>query len=346
MAEAEVGAEAKAEDGLELELEVRPVDESGTLGRQTGHCDLDGVIAAHGSRGLASVACERDQRVEQELAHGLRISVAAHVQNEGRQRHLAGNTDQARLDYGEAIRRDNDGRARSAVTYLARINLGLLLHEQGDHVGARAQLEWVLDRSSDPAVRGAAYHNLSLVLLALDEPEAALDAAQRGLRLLRNTLGPMHGSVGAALNALGVIHAERGELDEAVTVLEVAIETRAAALGAEHPATAASHTNLGVALGRRGDWEAALLAHREALSIDRAVLGAEHAVTAADHAQVGSALLALGQPRAARESFREALTILEPVRSTDDVEVQQLREWLVACDDAEAVPTRVSLVLE
>lgn len=332
---AEAGPRATEE---QVELEVKPVGEGRTLARQTGHCDLGGVVAAHGSRGLASRACERDVSIEKELAHGLRMSVAAHVQNEGRQRHLAGDIEQARLDYRDAIRRDNEGRALSAVTHLARINLGLLLHEQGEHEEASAHLRWVLEHSSDPTVRGAAYHNLSLVLLAQADTDAALEAAQRGLQLLRNTQGASHGSVGASLDALGVIHAERGELDEAILSLEAAIEARVAALGDEHPATAASHTNLGVALGRRGDWEAALRAHREALAIDRTVLGPKHAVTAADHAHVGAALLALGQPQPARESFHEALAILEPTRPADDVEVQQLRDWLVACEEAEAPP--------
>lgn len=317
-------------------VEVEVVEEAGALSRQTGYCDLDGVVTARGSRGLARQACDRDLQVEKELADGLRVSAASHAHAQGREQHLAGNTEQARIDYHEAIRRDNDGRSPSAVTNLARVNLGLLHHEQGEQATAQEHLQWVLDHSTEPAVRGAAYHNLSLVLLELDETEAALHAAEQGHRLLRSTLGASHGSVGASLNALGVIHAERGELDEAVHALQAAVETRIVALGEAHPATAASYTNLGVALGRRGEWDDALLAHREALLIDGVVLGPDHAVTAADHGHVGAALLELGQPRAARESFREALAILEPTRPVDDLEVERLRQWLRACDEADA----------
>lgn len=320
-----------------ITLEVKPVGEPGTLARTTGHCDLDGVIAAHGSSELARGACDRDLEVEKDLADGLKISGASVLHNEARMRHLSGNTERAREDYQEAIRQDTEGRTPSAVSEFARVNLGLLHHEQGDQVVAEQHLRWVLGHATEPAVRGAAYHNLSLVLLELDQTDAALDAAQRGHALLRRTLGDAHGSVGAALNALGVIHAERGELDEAVEALESAVEVRAAALGPTHPATAASYTNLGVALGRRGDWDAALQAHREALTIDEAVLGPDHATTAADHGYLGAALMELGRPRSARSRFERALAILAPVRPDDDPEVEQLRGWLVACDEAEAL---------
>lgn len=318
----------------EIELEAKPVEGTGGLERQTGHCDLDGVVAAHGSRGLAQRACERDRAVEHEVVQGLRVSVAGQVQNAGRQRHLAGDVAQARLDYEEAIRRDNDGRSPSAVTGMTRVNLGLLHHEQGDQEAAERELRWVLARSSEPAVRGAAYHNLSLVLLEVGDTDGALEAAEQGHRLLRGAVGAAHGSVGASLNALGVIRAERGELDEAAAVLEAAIETRTAALGAEHPATAASYTNLGVVLGRRGEWERALEAHRRALSVDRVVLGAEHAVTAADLGHVGEALFELGRAVEAGEAFEQALAILEPMRSADDLEVERLRGWMEVCREA------------
>lgn len=314
-------------------LEVKPVDEAGALARNTGHCDLDGVLAAQGSRVLARRACDRDLEVEHDLAEGLRVSRASTLHNEARIRHLSGDTEQARVDYQEAIRQDTDGRSPSAVSEFARINLGLLHHEQGDQAVAREHLRWVLDHSTDPAVRGAAYHNLSLVLLELDETEAALDAARRGHTLLAQTLGDSHGSVGAALNTIGVIHAERGELDQAVEALEAAVDARTAALGDEHPATAASYTNLGVALGRRGDWDAALLAHREALAIDIVVLGPDHATTAADHGHVGATLVELGRPGDARTSFERALAILGPVRPSDDPEVAQLHGWLSAYDE-------------
>ncbi|MEM9453862.1 MAG: tetratricopeptide repeat protein [Myxococcota bacterium] len=320
-----------------ITLEVKPVGDSGALARITGHCDLDGVIAAHGSSELAKGACDRDLEVEQDLAEGLKISGASVLHNEARVQHLSGNTERARQDYQEAIRQDTEGRSPSAVSKLARVNLGLLHHEQGDQAAAEQHLQWVLGHATDPAVRGAAYHNLSLVLLELDQTDAALDAAQQGHALLLQTLGDTHGSVGAALNALGVIHAERGELDEAVEALEAAVEVRAAALGQTHPATAASYTNLGVALGRRGDWDAALHAHREALAIDQEVLGPDHATTAADHGHLGATLMELGRPHDARPRFERALAILTPVRPDDDPEVEQLRGWLVVCDEAEAL---------
>jgi len=323
--------------GEAVELSIKPVADSGALARQTGHCDIDGVLAARGSRTLAHRACERDIEVEHDLAQGLMLSTAAHLQNDGRERHMAGDMEQARHDYQEAIRRDTDGRDPSAVTAFARINLGLLHHEQGDQATAQQHLHWVLDHSSDDAVRGAAYHNLALVLLAQDDLDGALDAASKGHDLLRQALGASHGSVGASLNALGVIHAERDELPEAVDMLEAAVDTRTTALGRLHPATAASYTNLGVTLGRQGRWDDALLAHREALSIDQEVLGPEHATTAADHGHIGAALMELGRPSPARTRFEAALAILEPERPLDDPEVERLHAWLKDCDEADAV---------
>lgn len=334
------GADGDAEQPLEVELEVKPAVEVGALAAVTGHCDLDGVLAAEGSVSLARRACGRDLEVERELAHGLRISWASEINNEARERHLAGHVERARRGYGEALREDVDGRQPSAVSDLARVNLGLLLHEQGEHAAARRHLEQVIEHARTPALRGAAYHNLSLVLLAQEELDGALDAAQRGLRLLRGSLGRTHGSVGASLNALGVIRAERGELPEAIEALESAVEVRTAALSRMHPSTAASSTSLGVALGRAGRWDEALDAHRAALEIDEQVLGPRHATTAAALAHVGAALVELRQPARARERFEAALEILEPQRPVDDPEVLELRRWLEVCDEpAELRPT-------
>ena len=309
---------------------------SQALARQTGHCDLPGVVAARGPERLAYQACERDLEVERELADGLRVSSAGHVNLEARRQHMAGHTERARRDYDEALRRDAKGTRRSAVTPLAKVNLGLLHYEQGDDAGAIAHLRWVLHNSTEQSVRGAAYHNLSLALLSQGDADGAYDAAVAGHRILSETLGASHGSVGASLNALGVIEAEREHYNEAIEYLERAVEVRSVALGAEHPATAASLTNLGVALGRTGRWGESLDAHERALAIDVVVLGPEHATTAADHAHVGAALVELGRLEAARESFDEALAILEPVRPEQDPELTRLRGWLARCEVAPA----------
>ncbi len=325
-----------------LELELKAIHGSGALASQTGHCDLDGVLASEGSERLARLACERDRGLESDLADGLVLSAASSVHHQGRERHRAGDLEGARLDYAEAIALDERLPSSGTVALLARVNLGLLHYEQGDAQAARAELNRVLDNTDEPAVRGAAYHNLALVELEQGDTARALELALRAHDLLYDALGAAHGSVGAALNTLGVIHAERDELDEAIEQLEHAIEVRTAALGAEHPATAASHTNLGIALGRRGRWEASLGAHRQALAIDQEVLGVRHATTAADHGHVGAALVELGRPEGARRSFREALAILEPLRPADDPEVEALRRWLLVCDEAEAKTDEIS----
>ncbi|MEM7154407.1 MAG: tetratricopeptide repeat protein [Myxococcota bacterium] len=330
--EASGGSEATGGDFVLAVTLPELDDESDALARQTGHCDLPGVVAAQGSWELAERACERDLQVERDLADGLLLSSAARVHLEARRRHMAGHEDQAREDYGEALRRDAQGRRRTAVTPLAKVNLGLLHYEQGDPAGAILHLRWVLEHATEDSVRGAAYHNLSLALLAQGEADAAYDAAVSGHRVMSEVLGPSHGSVGASLNALGVIEAEREHFEEAIDYLERAVDVRTAALGPEHPATAASLTNLGVALGRMGRWEESLDAHRQALAIDIVVLGPEHATTAADHGHVGAALVELGEFAAARESFDEALAILEPVRPEQDPELTRLRGWLARCD--------------
>ncbi|MCA9651940.1 MAG: tetratricopeptide repeat protein [Myxococcales bacterium] len=317
---------------LEVELEAKPVAASGELAQSSGACDLQGVLAAEGSGALARRACERDLAIERELAHGLRISTASALNNEARERHLAGWVEGARQGYDQALREDADGREPSAVSALARVNLALLLHEQGDHAAAEQHLQWVLEHASHPALRGAAYHNLSLVRLAQDDLDGALAASQRGLRALRASQGRAHGSVGAALNALGTIRAERGELEEAIVALEAAVEIRTSALGRLHPDTAASLTNLGIALGRAGRWEEALARQLEALEIDQEVLGPRHAATAVDLAQIGEALMALHRTRAARARFAAALEILEPQRPIDDPELLELRRWLALCN--------------
>jgi tetratricopeptide (TPR) repeat protein len=313
-----------------MQLWVKEIDPLGPLAPQTGHCDVDGVLAAGGSVTLAGASCEQELQMEAELGDDLQVTTASDLHTQARRRHLAGDLAGARDDYAEAIHLDADAQSPGAVTTVVRINLGLLDHEEGDQVGAMRHLSWVLDNSSDPATRGAAHHNLALVLLALGDTDAALSAALTAHRTLGATMGASHASVGATLNLLGVIHGERGQFDLAVETLQRAVEVRRDALGELHPATAASYTNLGVAHAGLGDHAAALVAHRRAIAIDEVVLGPDHPVTASDHAHVGAALVALGRPRAARSRFERALEILEPVREADDPEIARLRTWLSA----------------
>jgi protein O-mannosyl-transferase len=96
-----------------------------------------------------------------------------------------------------------------------------------------------------------------------------------------------------ALNNLGIIFLDKGQLDEAISKLEAAIDLR--------PENAPAHDNLAKALLRKGQVSEAMVHYRKFLELEPANVEARNTL--------GTALIQQGQIREAIDQWQEALTM-------------------------------------
>ena len=110
-------------------------------------------------------------------------------------------------------------------------------------------------------------------------------------------------------HTIGVIYGRLGLFDEAVPLLESALETRREVRGGEHPEVAESLDELGLVLAIRADYPAAEEHLRQALALRRHLFGDRHVEVAASLEHLGGLLEKLGDFRAAERLYRQALAI-------------------------------------
>ncbi len=186
-----------------------------------------------------------------------------------------------------SVWRDTDTLWRHAVAVdpacsICRNNLGVVLYNRGDLVGARTEFEAALALRPD---RAKARLNLGIALVELGEPDRAETELARVVAAHPNSTN--------ALNALGVALIKQGRSEAAVPYLE-----RAVALADHDPYTL---THLAVALTAAGRPADALGHYRRAIALlpDAGVprLG------------LARAHLALGDLRGAREDYETLRTI-------------------------------------
>ena len=111
------------------------------------------------------------------------------------------------------------------------------------------------------------------------------------------------------LEALGRVHASRGDLVLAASLLERAMVVRRQASGADDPRTAATAASLADVLRGQGKYAAADTLAREALRVRRALLGAAHPDVAASLQQVSGIAVYLGDFAGAEVYQRQALAV-------------------------------------
>lgn len=119
------------------------------------------------------------------------------------------------------------------------------------------------------------------------------------------------------LNALGTLLSRQGRHDEAITMLETALELRRELFGELHPATSVSLGNLGNALIDAGEAAAAEPYLLQALELDEQLLGYEHPSIAVLLNQLAGARRELGDAEGSLEHLHRALGILRQHEGED-----------------------------
>ncbi|WP_376694830.1 tetratricopeptide repeat protein [Wenzhouxiangella sp. EGI_FJ10305] len=184
---------------------------------------------------------------------------------------------------------------------------------RGEEVTARDLLtkgaEQVQSLSDQPEVQsrllsviGKTYHRLGMYQEALPLYEQALDVNQR-------TFGAEHPNVGDALNDLGVLSRDRGDLGGAEELLQSALAIRVESLGEVDEKVAETRDELGRLLQSRGDYEGSRRQFQAALEIRRKLYDEIHPNIALSLNSVSLALRMQGDGDAAEPYLREALEI-------------------------------------
>ena len=114
-----------------------------------------------------------------------------------------------------------------------------------------------------------------------------------------------------ALNDLGLLLEEEGELEDASAMYREAAEAYAGAYGETHPATAAVRANLAGALALGGEAAAASQIFETSIAVFRGAYGSRHADTARLRNRLGEVYEALGRLQEAEAEYRAALAAWE-----------------------------------
>ena len=127
---------------------------------------------------------------------------------------------------------------------------------------------------------------------------------------------------------LGRVFASLGLYDQAVPMLERALEEQRALYGGEHTAVADAMDRLGVALSRQDRHDDAERLLRDALDQRRRLLGDAHAATATSLEHLATLHQARNEYAAAEPLFREALAVRRALPAADEVAIAQTVGYL------------------
>ena len=222
-------------------------------------------------------------------------------------------------------------------------NVGALLLDQGDHLGAETLMREALamrQRMGEGETEAAATYlsNLAAVLLyrgAWEESEAFY---QQSLDLRRGLFGDGHPKVASSLRSLGAFHRARGDLDRAEPLLRQALAIRRQVYGDGHTAVASVLDLLARVQLARGELHEGEALLQRALAIRRQKLGHDHPNVAWSELALGGLLLREGDLAAARPLIVPAVGVLTtgtPPVHPRHAEAVSLLGWLLVLEGRE-----------
>ncbi len=195
-------------------------------------------------------------------------------------------------------------------------NLGFLLKNQGDLIGARKYFERALrinlkaDPPQDPKV-AVSRNNLGIILKDLGDLKGAQKEFERALEINLKTHGAKHPEVAVNLNNLGYLLKDEGDMERAQAYFKRALKINRAAYGPNHPSVATNLNNLGIILKDKGDTKGAQTYFKRALKISEASYGPNHPEVATNLNNLGYLMKDNGDAEQAQAYFERALKISE-----------------------------------
>ncbi len=162
----------------------------------------------------------------------------------------------------------------------ARFEVGYLLDVMGEYEKAARELEEAGFIAAEAGAFGAAADAASYLTTVVGNHLSRFDEGRRWSRfagLAIREIEPTPGLRTATnLSGAAIIHAIKGELDDAQRMQEESLAIERAALGPDHPRVGTSLHNLALTYLSRGDYGTALEINGQALAIREAALGPDH----------------------------------------------------------------------
>ncbi len=179
---------------------------------------------------------------------------------------------------------------KSSQNYRAHNNLGTLLNDQGDRVGAIREFTEALRIKPDFAI---ARNNLGNALLRQGRYDDAIIQLKEALRLKPNMTG--------AHNNMGIILGIRGDFDNAIRHFKKALAIK--------PKSGETLSNLGTVFLKQGKLEEAVKYFSEAVRLEPE--------SSMIHGNLGQALIQLGQEEKAHQHLSEAIRLKQAFKPED-----------------------------
>lgn len=216
------------------------------------------------------------------------------------------------------------------------VQLALFLTKQGRFTEACALLEEALHdvqalHPDEPMRAALCMRRLGYICEQARLPEKSLHYAQEALCLARQHLPPGAPEMVEYLTTVGYVLKMGGNLTEAQTYYEQALQQATEAYGREHSLVATILNNLGTLHEVQGNPQAAMDYLREALAIDEQLYGGKHFRVAIRLNNIGRVLTGAGHYLQAVECHQQAASIYERSFGTN---VADVGESLVYLGDA------------
>ncbi|HEU0009489.1 MAG TPA: serine/threonine-protein kinase [Verrucomicrobiae bacterium] len=267
---------------------------------------------------------------ERAKAETAQISEAEHRQAAEKERNRAAAAEQGQIKLRQRAEA-NENRARTEATKSKQVAtfLSEMLKGVGPSVALgrdTAMLREILDNTAkrlakdlknQPEVEAELRLIIGKTYKDLGQYEEALAMTREALRLRRSIFSPESPAVADALDSLGTVLYEQGNLPTAEAVGRESLAMRRKVFGAESAEVAAALNTLGNVLQTRHDLAGAEASHREALAIRKKVFGNHHLDVAGSLNNLANVVFQRGDAAGAEPLFREALTTFKR-RLTDE----------------------------
>jgi len=177
--------------------------------------------------------------------------------------------------------------------------------------------------------------NFMVRLFEVSDPSEALgntitarEIMDRGAKRIASELKAQPRIQATLMETMGAVYTSLGLYDQAVPLLQGALDKRKALYGEKHPEVAQSLDRLGEVLKLRAEYGRALPMYRDALALRREMLGNEHVDTARSVYELADLLSRMGDFAQAEPLFREALATRRKLADAKSPEVAQSIEGL------------------
>lgn len=141
--------------------------------------------------------------------------------------------------------------------------------------------------------------------------EAAVKEFRASIDIYESKVGRDHSATLSALNNLGYLYMQAGQLDRAELLFGDLVERSERKFGSENREAANAYQNLAGTFGRQGRFAEAIPLHRKAFEIYKSVLLGDHYMQAYPLISIAYGELQLGDHAAAESTARQAHALLE-----------------------------------